>query len=99
MEVIATAADGCAAVALARSLCPDLVLLDLEMPLMGGIETTSCLAQQCPNARVVIVTVHDTPALRRACEERGACAFVAKTTLHDDLPGVVRRLFGNGKYE
>ncbi len=99
MVVVGTATNGDAAVALARSLRPDLVLLDLEMPIMGGIEATSCLARECPATRVVIVTVHDSPELRRVCRERGARGFIAKTALKDDLPVVIRQLFGNGKGE
>ncbi len=85
--------------ALARSVRPDLVLLDLEMPIMSGIETTSCLARECPATRVVIVTVHDSPELRRICREHGARGFIAKAALKDDLPVVIRQLFGNGKRE
>ncbi len=97
LQVIGTATDGNAAVALARSLQPDLVLLDLEMPIMGGIEATSCLARECPTTCVVIVTVHDSPELRRVCQERGARGFIAKTALPDELPTVIHQLFGNGK--
>ncbi len=99
MQVIGTATNGNAAVALARSLQPDLVFLDLEMPIMGGIEATSCLARECPATCVVIVTVHDSPELRRVCRERGARGFIAKTALTDQLPIVVQQLFGNDKCE
>lgn len=93
---VGAATNGREGVALARSLRPDLVLMDLEMPIMGGIEATSRLERDCPTARVVVVTIHDTPELRRLCHERGAGAFIAKDALHDELPVVVRKLFGNG---
>jgi DNA-binding NarL/FixJ family response regulator len=73
------------------------VLLDLEMPVMDGIEATSLLARECPATRVVVVTVHDTPELRRLCQERGASGFIAKDALKDELPAVVLRLFGDGE--
>ncbi len=82
---------------MARSPQPDLVLLDLEMPVMDGLEATSCLGRECPAARVVIVTIHDTPELRRLCCRQGAYAFIAKDSLEDELPKVVLRLFGNGE--
>ncbi len=97
MVVVGAATNGNAAVALARSLHPDLVLLDLEMPIMGGIEATSCLTRECPTTQVVIVTVHDSPELRRVCRERGARGFVAKTALRDDLPAVIQQLFSDGR--
>ncbi len=92
---VGAASNGRDALALARSLHPDLVLLDLEMPVMDGIEATSCLSRDCPAARVVIVTVHNAPELRKLCYERGASGYIAKDVLKDELPGVVLKLFGN----
>jgi len=94
---VGAASNGREALALARSLRPDLVLLDLEMPIMGGVEATSWLEQECPTTKIVIVTIHDTPRLRKLCYERGARGFIAKDALHEELPIVVRELFGNGK--
>jgi DNA-binding NarL/FixJ family response regulator len=93
---VGAAANGREAVELARSVRPDLVLLDLEMPVMDGIQATSCLGRDCPSTCVVIVTVHDTPELRKLCRERGARGFVAKDALKDELPAVVSSLFGSG---
>lgn len=95
LSFVGSASNGRDAVALARSSHPDLVLLDLEMPVMGGIEAISCLRRDCPYARVVIVSVHDTPELRKECHERGACGFIPKDVLNDELPTVVLRLFSN----
>jgi len=96
LSLVGAATNGREALALARGLRPDLVLLDLEMPVMDGVEATSRLGQECPAARVVIVTVHDTPELRKLCLERGAHAFIAKDALKDELPAVIPKLFGNG---
>ncbi len=63
---------------------------------MDGVEATSRLGRECPATKVVIVTVHDTPELRKLCSERGAHAFIAKEALEDELPVVIPRLFGNG---
>ncbi|MBZ5535270.1 MAG: response regulator transcription factor [Acidobacteriia bacterium] len=97
LSFVGAASNGREALALARSLRPDLVLLDLEMPVMDGIEATSCLGRDCPEARVVIVTVHNTPELRKLCYRRGASGFIAKAALKDELPIVVLKLFGNGE--
>lgn len=94
---VGAATNGLEALTLARTLHPDLVLLDLEMPVMGGVEATRYLERECPSARVVIVTVHDSAILRKICYERGASGFIAKDKLHEQLPVVVRELFGNGK--
>ncbi len=97
LSFVGTATNGREALALARNLRPDLVLLDLDMPVMNGIEATSCLGRDCPTTRVVIVTVHDTSGLRKLCYERGASGFIAKEVLTDELPTVVQKLFGNGE--
>lgn len=97
LSFVGAASNGREALALARSLHPDLALLDLEMPGMDGIEAASCLRRDCPATRVVVVTVHDTPELRKLCFERGVRAFIAKDALKDELPTVVRELFGNGE--
>lgn len=97
LTFVGAASNGRDALALARSLRPDLVLLDLEMPVMDGIEATSYLGRDCPAARVVVVTVHNTPELRKLCYERGAQGFIAKDALKDELPIVVLKLFGNGE--
>lgn len=94
LSFVGAARNGREAVALARNLHPDLALLDLQMPVMDGIEATSCLGRDCPATRVVVVTVHDTPELRRLCYERGARGFIPKEALKDELPIVVRSLFG-----
>ncbi len=97
LSIVGSATNGREALAVARSLRPDLVLLDLEMPVMDGIEAMSRLGRECPTTRVVIVTVHDTPELRKLCHDRGACGFIAKEALKDELPTVVLRLFGDGE--
>jgi DNA-binding NarL/FixJ family response regulator len=96
LSLVGAATNGREALTLARSLQPDLVLLDLEMPAMDGVEATSRLGRECPASKVVMVTVHDTPELRKLCRERGAHAFIAKDAFKDELPVVIPRLFGKG---
>ncbi len=96
LAFVGAATNGWEGLLLARSLKPDLVLLDLEMPIMGGVEATSCLEKECPGTAIVIVTGHDTPTVRKLCFERGARGFVTKECLDEELPIVVRELFGNG---
>lgn len=97
LTFVGAAHNGLEALALAQTTHPDLVLLDLEMPVMGGIEATSCLTRNCPNTRVVVVTVHNTRRVRQLCYDCGASGFIAKDSLIDELPTVVSRLFGNGE--
>ncbi len=93
LTFVGAATNGREALVLARSLHPDLVLLDLEMPLMDGIEATALLRRECPLTRVVVMTVHDTPSIRKICLERGASAFIPKEAMNEQLPEVIRTLF------
>ncbi len=95
LSIVGSATNGREALAVARSLRPDLVLLDLEMPVMDGLEAMARLGRECPGTRVVIVTIHDTPELRRLCCRQGAYGFIAKDALEDELPTVVMSLLGS----
>lgn len=99
LALIGTATNGRAALAMARNLQPDLVLMDLEMPIMDGIKATSCLQQECPATSVVIVTGDDNEDQRSVCLQSGARGFIPKSRLNDELSVVVQELFRNGKSE
>lgn len=89
-QVIGEARDGLEAVELARSLLPDVVVLDLEMPHMDGVLAARLLASAAPSAAVVIHTLHDGPEMKRRALEAGAFAFVPKHALLDSLISAVR---------
>ena len=78
LEIIGEAADGLEAVRLAASLQPDVVLMDLEMPILNGNEATRQIKALVPACRVVMLTVHDYPLARAAAAESGADAFLVK---------------------
>jgi DNA-binding NarL/FixJ family response regulator len=76
--VVGEAGDGLAAWGMAKDLVPDVVLMDLRMPTMGGIEATLLIKQALPNVQVVILTAYDDPSLNRSAEEVGAYAYLVK---------------------
>jgi DNA-binding NarL/FixJ family response regulator len=92
VEVVGTAADGAQAVEQARRLQPDLILMDVQMPGMNGLEATSIILRESPSVHIVMVTVNDTPELREAAKESGACQFIPKTQLWRKLPGILQEL-------
>lgn len=96
VEVVGTAADGLQAVEQARLLKPDLILMDVQMPEMNGLEATSIIMREAPSIHIVMVTVNDTPELRQAAKESGACQFIPKPQLWRSLPGVLQELTAEG---
>lgn len=97
VQVVGTAEDGKQAVEAARALKPDLILMDVQMPVMNGLQATTEILRECPSIRVVMVTVNDTPELREAAREAGAYQFIPKPQLWRNLPNVLKELAGDGK--
>ena len=95
IDVIALASDGKEAVLLAASSNPDLILLDLQMPGMNGLEVLRALRDRNLLARIIMVTLHDSPEIRAECRQGGTDGFVAKSDLAHDLPKEIARIFNN----
>lgn len=91
-EVIGEAADGRAAIEQARRLEPDVILMDIRMPHMDGIETTKNIVAERPATRVIILTVHDDEQSVLRAIEAGASGYLLKTTGADELVEAVRRV-------
>lgn len=78
LEIVGEAADGSEAVRLAETIEPDVVLIDLEMPVMDGYEATRQIKSRLPVKRVVALTVHDYESARVKAKESGVDAFLVK---------------------
>lgn len=78
LEIVGEAADGSEAVRLTESLKPDVVLMDLEMPVMDGYKATRQIKTHYPSCRVVALTVHDYPSARAEAHRSGVDAFLVK---------------------
>jgi DNA-binding NarL/FixJ family response regulator len=85
IEVVGEAENGQEAVALARRLEPDVVLLDVEMPGMGAREAMEIMLGNSPSPRVIIVTMHDDPGLVRELIGLGASAYLVKSATIEEL--------------
>ena len=90
ISVVGEAGDGKSALELARTLSPDVVLMDVEMPGMDGIEATELLHQELPDCCVVILTIHDDATTRRRARDAGASAFVSKHQIDGRLMDAIR---------
>ena len=83
--VVGEAASGREAVELARSLEPDVVMMDVAMKDLNGIEATRQIRAQCPAVQVVALSGHSDPRYVAAILEAGACGYVLKADAYDDL--------------
>lgn len=84
-EVIKTVCDGQAALDEAARLHPDVLVLDLSMPVLGGIEAARSLRAAGSRIKIVVLTVHSDPDYVRAALETGALGYVLKCRLASDL--------------
>lgn len=88
-EVVGEAADGEAAIQLAEELEPDLVIMDLNMPRVSGVEATRSITQRRP-VPIVVLTAYSDEASVDAAMEAGACAYLVKPVSADQLVPAVR---------
>jgi DNA-binding NarL/FixJ family response regulator len=91
LEVVGDTGDAREAISLARALRPDVVLTDIEMPGMSGIEITERLRVVAPQSAVVIFTLRDDAATQEWAWAAGAAAFVAKHRTEETLLSAIRR--------
>ncbi len=80
-EVVAEAEDGADAVDAYANLRPDLVLMDVQMPRVNGLEATKQILKGNPDAKVVITSMRSEPEYRRLALDTGALGFIAKRDL------------------
>jgi DNA-binding NarL/FixJ family response regulator len=91
IEVVAEANDGQQALSLCRELRPDLVLMDVRMPVMDGLEATRKIKAEMPQTSVMMVTMHENPDYLFEAVKAGAAGYVLKDASGERLLGAVRR--------
>jgi len=91
LEVIAEARNGEEALSSCRELEPDLVLMDVRMPVMDGLEATRRIKQEMPQTSVVMVTMHENPDYLFEAIKAGAAGYVLKDAPGERLLGAVKR--------
>lgn len=89
-EVVDEAGDGIEAVDKSGQLIPDVVVLDISMPKMSGLEACRIIRKNNPLSEVLIVTQHDSPQMMREADNAGARGYVVKSNIARDLVRAVQ---------
>jgi len=92
LEVIGEAEEGRQAVAMAIKLHPDVVLMDIAMPLLNGLEATRQVIKACPTAKVLMLSAHNDDAYVKKATECGAMGFLLKQTSARDVCHAIREI-------
>ncbi len=91
-DVVGRVSDGGALLDAATTLQPDVVVLDVFMPNIAGLETYSRILQLAPQTKIVVVTAADDESIKEQALSAGASAFVAKTRVVDELLPAIQRV-------
>ena len=98
MEVVSEAPDGEKAVQTARETKPDVALLDLTMPRVGGMKALQQMARECGEVRVLVLTMHDDPAYLRSALAAGASGYLLKRAVDAELIAAIRAVHRGGVF-
>ena len=98
MRLIGEAEDGTQAIKIFRELRPDVTLMDLQMPILNGVETIGRIRRDFPDARIIVLTTYagDVQALRAM--RAGAAGYLLKGALRRDLLDAIRAVHGGRRY-
>jgi DNA-binding NarL/FixJ family response regulator len=97
-EIAGTAENGEEAVREVSRLDPDILVLDITMPLMNGLQVASMLREKHPRTKILFLTIHEEPEYISAAFSAGAWGYVTKRRLANDLPLAIREVFGGRNF-
>jgi DNA-binding NarL/FixJ family response regulator len=96
--IVGEARDGRTALRMALQLAPDVVVLDISLPEMNGIELAAALRAERPDIRVLVLTVHEERAYLRQLVEQGVGGYLLKRSAADELPRAIHAVAAGGLY-
>jgi two-component system response regulator DesR len=97
LEVVAEAGDGRSALGLVHRLSPDLLLTDIEMPMMSGLEVAQTIREKGLKTRVIIVTTFARAGYLRRALESGVAGYLLKDAPSEQLANAIRRVVAGGR--
>src|SRR5580658_7627448 len=98
LEIVGEAQDGRQAIALANKLQPDVVLMDIAMPLLNGLEATRQVLKALPATKVLILSAHNDDAYVQNAAESGAGGFLLKQTSAHEVCRAIREVHSGKKF-
>jgi DNA-binding NarL/FixJ family response regulator len=98
IKIISMAANGQEAVDQARQHCPDVIVMDISMPVMSGIEATKHICKICANTKVAILSMHHTTEYVQRALEAGAVGYLLKDSAGSELVAAIRALNAGKRY-
>ena len=90
IQVVGEAGDGQEAVQLAQTLLPDVVIMDVNLPTMDGVEATRQITACCPHVVVIGLSVHNSPQVAEEMKQAGAAAYLTKDAAPEQLYNAIR---------
>ncbi|MGB2740897.1 MAG: response regulator transcription factor [Cognaticolwellia sp.] len=85
ITIAGTCSNGADALTQAKALKPDVILMDVSMPDMNGIDATEIITEQCPNVKILIFSMHDSQAFVSSAIQAGASGYVLKDTSSEEV--------------
>ncbi len=98
LEVVGEAGDGEEVVRLVKSLRPNIVVMDISMPKLDGVDATRAIKQACPEVKVLALTVHETRGQIRRMLQTGASGYMVKRSAAEELIQALRAVAVKGVY-
>lgn len=98
MKVVGEASNGVEACAAAEQLKPDVLIMDLSMPDMDGIQATEAIRLNSPDTKILVLTVHEDAGYVRQLFQKGAAGYLAKSAVAEQLPTAIRQVMSGGTY-
>lgn len=98
LDLAGDAADGIAALQLIASVMPDIVVLDISMPGIGGVELTRRISEELPSVKALVLTVHEDRAYMQKVLSAGARGYLLKRSAAEELVRAIRAVQGGGLY-